>query len=386
MLIYNGTLYTMEQEGTISHGYILLEEGKIKALGDMSTCPQDYTGDKLDAKGGHIFPGLIDAHCHLGLFGDSLGFEGDDGNETTDPSTPHLRAIDGINPQDRGFQEGREAGITTVATGPGSANPIAGQFAAIKTTGNWIDQMIITAPVGMKWAMGENPKWSYHDRRESPVTRMAIASIIRENLILAKEYLAKIQRAEEDEEEDRPDFDMKLEALLPVLRKEIPVHIHSHRADDILSGIRLAKEFDLNYVVVHGTEGHVVADILGELKSPVITGPSLGNRSKPELSNMTIENAARLHKAGATVAICTDHPETPIQYLPLCGMLAVKGGMSKEDALRAITIVPAEILNIQQRVGSLAVGKDADVVVSQDEPLEFMGNITAVFIDGKNIL
>lgn len=385
MLIYNGTLYTMDQQGTLDKGYILLEQGTIKALGKMSDCPENYTGDKLDAQGGHIFPGLIDAHCHLGLFGDGLGFEGDDGNESSDPCTPHLRAIDGINPQDRGFQEGRQAGVTTVATGPGSANPIAGQFVAIKTQGNWIDSMLLRSPVGMKWAMGENPKWTYHERRESPVTRMAIASIIRENLTLAKEYLDKLNKAEEDEEEDRPDFDMKLEALLPVLRKEIPVHIHAHRADDILTGVRLAKEFDLNYIIVHGTEGHIVADVLGELNTTVITGPSLGNRSKPELSNMTIENAAKLHKAGATVAICTDHPETPIQYLPLCGMLAVKGGLSKEEALKAITITPATLLGIQDRVGSLAVGKDADVVVSHDEPLEFLGNIMAVFINGKAI-
>lgn len=217
------------------------------------------------------------------------------------------------------------------------------------------------------------------------MTRMAISSIIRENLILAQEYLEKIDLAIQDDEEDKPDFDMKLEALLPVLRKEIPVHIHAHRADDIMSGIRLAKEFDLNYVIVHGTEGHIVADILGELKANVITGPSLGNRSKPELGNMTIENAALLHKAGATVAICTDHPETPIQYLPLCGMLAVKGGLPKEEALKAITITPAKILGLSHRIGSLAPGKDADIVVSQDDPLEFLGNITAVFVEGKSI-
>lgn len=382
MLIYNGTVHTMSDPGTIERGYVLIESGKIAGVGDMTHCPTVAPEDKLDAQGGHIFPGLIDAHCHLGLFGDGLGFEGDDGNESTDPCTPHLRAIDGINPQDRGFEEGRQGGVTTVATGPGSANPIAGQFAVIKTNGKWIDKMVVKAPVSMKCAMGENPKWSYHERREAPVTRMAIASIIRENLVLAKEYLDKIDRSIQDEDEDRPDIDIKLEALLPVLRKEIPLHIHAHRADDILTGIRLAKEFDLNYVIVHGTEGHFVADILGELSCPVITGPSLGNRSKPELSHMTIENAAKLHQAGATVAICTDHPETPLQYLNLCASVAVKGGLSPEEALKAITITPAEILGIAHRVGSLSVGKDGDVVVSTHHPLDFMGKITAVFIDG----
>lgn len=382
MLLFNGTIHTMEGGQVIHKGYLLMEDGKIKEVGDMAQFPEKYKGERFDAQGGHIFPGLIDAHCHLGLFGDGLGFEGDDGNESTDPCTPHLRGIDAVNPQDRGFCEGREAGVTTVVTGPGSANPISGQFAAIKTTGQWVDKMIVQAPISMKMAMGENPKWVYHDRREAPVTRMGIAGIIRENLALAKEYKEKIDRAEADSEEEHPDFDAKLDALLPVLRREIPLHIHAHRADDILSGIRIATEFDVDYVIVHGTEGHIIADILGELECPVITGPSLGNRSKPELSNMTIENAHKLQKAGASVAICTDHPETPIQYLSLCGGLAVKGGMSPEDALASITITPAKILGLAHRIGSLAVGKDADVVVSTVHPLDFLGNITAVFIDG----
>lgn len=388
MLIYNGIIHTMEQGKIIHHGYLILEEGKIKEIGEKVQWTREeldkYT-ESYDAEGKFIFPGFIDSHCHLGLFGDALGFEGDDGNESTDPCTPHLRAIDGINPFDRGFEEARMGGVTTVVTGPGSANPISGQFVAIKTAGKWIDTMVIQAPIAMKLALGENPKCTYHDRDESPITRMGIMGIIRENLTLAQEYLDKIQIAEEDEEEDRPDFDAKLEALVPVLKKEIPVHIHCHRADDILSGVRIAKEFDLDYVLVHCTEGHLVGDILGDLGASVITGPSFGNRSKPELKNLSIETSVKLQEAGAKVAICTDHPETPIQYLPLCASLAVKAGMSMERAMEAITINPAEILGLSHRIGSLAVGKDGDVVILDKHPLEFYSKICCVFIDGVQV-
>lgn len=383
MLLYHGVIHSLEEIGTISNGFLLMEEGKIVALGDMSQCPSEYTGEKIDLGGQHVYPGLIDAHCHLGMFGDALGFEGDDGNESTDPCTPHMRGIDGINPLDRCFSEARAGGITTVATGPGSANPISGQFAAIKTSGKWIDRMIVKAPIAMKMALGENPKNVYNERNESPVTRMAIAAVQRENLALAKEYWEKIQKAEEDEDEDRPDFDAKLEALLPVLKKELPVHFHAHRADDILSAVRVAQEFDLDYVIVHGSEGHLVAEILGELGATVITGPNLGDRSKPELKNLAIENASALHQEGVTIAICTDHPVIPIQYLPLCAALAVKGGLSKEEALKAITITPAKILGIQDRVGSLAVGKDADVVVVNGDILDFLNDVQRVFVEGK---
>ncbi len=385
MLLYNGVIHSLEETGTISCGYLLWEEGIIKALGDMSQCPRDYTGEQLDVGGKHVFPGFVEAHCHLGMFGDALGFEADDGNESTDPCTPHMRGIDAINPLDRCFQEAREGGVTTVATGPGSANPISGQFAAIKTNGKWIDNMIVQAPIAMKMAMGENPKSVYNERNESPITRMAITAVQRENLSLAQEYLDKITKAQDDEDEDPPDFDAKLEALLPVLRKEIPVHFHAHRADDILSAVRVAKEFDLNYVIVHGTEGHLVAEELSEIGCAVITGPNLGDRSKPELKNLSMGNANALYRAGVPVAICTDHPVTPIQYLPLCAALAVKAGLPPEEGLKAITISAAKILGIDHRVGSLAVGKDADVVVSTKAPLDFMGEIQAVFIQGKKI-
>ena len=384
MLIVNGTVHTMEGL-TIPNGYVAVSGDKITGTGPMEECPVHWEGERVDAREGHILPGYIDAHSHLGMFGDALGFEGDDGNESTDPCTPHLRAIDAINPLDRCFSEARAAGVTTVLTGPGSANPISGQFAAIKTSGRWVDAMVVKAPVTMKLALGENPKWVYNERHETPVTRMATAAIIRENLYKALEYGEKLERAAEDEEEDKPDYDAKLEALLPVVRGELPVHIHAHRADDIATGVRIAKEFHLKCVIVHGTEAHLIPELLEQEGVPVITGPSLGDRSKPELANMTIESPAVLTMRGVKVAICTDHPEVPIQYLPLCAALAVKGGMTPEAALAAITINPARIAGIDDRVGSLAPGKDADIVITSGHPINLLSRVREVFIGGERV-
>ena len=274
MLIINGTVHTMEGL-TIPGGYVDIRGDKIAGFGPMEERPQSWEGEVYDAKGGHIQPGFVDAHCHLGMFGDATGIEGDDGNEATDPCTPHLRAIDAVNPMDRCFREALEAGVTTVLTGPGSANPISGQFAALKTHGRWVDEMVLKAPAAMKLALGENPKLVYHERHETPTTRMATAALIRENLSKALEYGEKLRRAAEDEEEDKPDYDAKLEALLPVVRGELPVHIHAHRADDMATGIRICKEFGLKYVLVHGTEGHLIPDLLAQEGAGVITGPCL---------------------------------------------------------------------------------------------------------------
>ena len=382
MLILNGVVHPMDGP-VIPRGFVAFEGEKLTAVGPMEALPAGAEGPVLDAEGGHILPGFIDAHCHLGLFGDALGFEADDGNESTDPCTPQLRAVDGVNPLDRGFREAREGGVTTVLTGPGSANPVSGQFAAIKTAGRWVDEMIVKAPAAMKMALGENPKCVYNERHETPVTRMATAAIIRENLSKALEYGEKLDRAEEDEDEERPDFDPKLEALLPVVRGELPVHIHAHRADDIATGVRIAKEFHLKCVIVHGTEGHLLPELLAAEGIPVITGPSLGDRSKPELRNMTIENPAKLAGAGVDIAICTDHPETPVQYLPMCAALAVKGGLSREQALAAITIGAARIAGIADRVGSLTAGKDADIVITHGDPLDMLCQVRKVWIDGR---
>ena len=382
MLILNGVVHPMDGP-VIPRGFVAFEGEKLTAVGPMEALPAGAEGPVLDAEGGHILPGFIDAHCHLGLFGDALGFEADDGNESTDPCTPQLRAVDGVNPLDRGFREAREGGVTTVLTGPGSANPIAGQFLALKTDGRWVDEMVLKAPAAMKFALGENPKSVYNDRKETPVTRMATAALIREHLAKAQEYQDKQAKADGDPDQDMPDYDAKLEALVPVVAGELPAHFHAHRADDIATGVRIAKEFRLKCVIVHGTEGHLLPELLAAEGIPVITGPSLGDRSKPELRNMTIENPAKLAGAGVDIAICTDHPETPVQYLPMCAAMAVKGGLGREQALSAITIGAARIAGIADRVGSLTPGKDADIVITHGDPLDMLCRVRMVWIDGR---
>ena len=369
----------------IPDGFVVFEGKTITAVGPMEALPAGYSGPVLDAGGGHIFPGLVDAHCHLGLWGDGLGFEADDGNESTDPCTPHLRGLDGVNPLDRCFQEARRGGVTTVLTGPGSANPIAGQFLALKTTGRWVDEMVVKAPAAMKFALGENPKSVYNERKETPITRMATAALIRENLSKAQEYQAKQAKAQDDPDTDPPDFDPKLEALLPVLRGILPAHFHAHRADDIATAVRISREFGLNFAIVHGTEGYKVAPLLASAGVPVITGPCLTDRSKPELVGQTLDNPVLLAQAGVKVAICTDHPVIPIQHLPICAAMAVRAGMDPEDALAAVTRNPAEIAGLGDRLGVLAPGRDADIVVTQGHPLDWTCRLTAVFIDGAQV-
>ena len=370
----------------IECGFVHVEGDKITAVGPMSALPGGIDGPVVDAAGRHVYPGLVDAHCHLGLFGNAVGFESDDGNESTDPCTPHLRAIDAVNALDRCFEDARAGGVTCVLTGPGSANPIAGQFAALKTNGRWVDQMIVSAPVSMKFALGENPKTVYNDRKETPVTRMATAAIIRENLAKALEYMDKQNKADEDPDTDMPDFDAKLEALVPVLKGELPVHCHAHRADDIATAVRIAKEFGLHLVVVHGTEAYLISDLLAQEDIPVITGPCLTDRCKPELAGQSQENPVLLSRAGVKVAICTDHPETPIQYLPVCAAMAVRAGMDEEEALAAITINPAVIAGIADRVGSLTPGKDADIVLSTGHPLDWKSKVEQVYIGGVQVV
>lgn len=382
MLIINAHILPMEGQD-IEKGYLHIENGKIRALGPMEEAPQD--AEVYDAAGTFALPGFVDAHCHLGICGDSVGYEGDDCNEMSEPVMPQLRAIDGVNPMDRYFAESAAAGITTVLTGPGSANPIAGQFIAMKTTGRRIDDMALKNPACMKFSLGENPKMTYNEKHETPMTRMATAALIREELYKAKEYLDKQTKAAEDEDADAPDYDAKLEALLPVLKRELSAHFHAHRADDILTAIRIAKEFNLDYVIVHGTDGHLIADILAEEGARVICGPLLTDRSKPELFHQKLENPAILAKAGVQVAICTDHPELPAEYLPLSAAMAVRAGMDPEEALRAITINAARIAGIDNRVGSLKPGKDADIVLCSAHPFDMSCKVQAVFIDGKRI-
>lgn len=377
MLIYNANVETVEQI-SYPNGFVQVEGGKIGRIGRMEDCPPVAEGD-VDAGGRLLLPGFVDAHCHLGLFPDGQDYDGSDSNELTDPVTPQLRAIDALYPQDNTFREAREGGVTTVLTGPGSGNVIAGQFAAVKTAGRWIDKMVLKAPAAMKFALGENPRGVYGARKQSPMTRMAAAALIRETLHKAQRYARAL------DEGKQPEYDAKLEALLPVVRGDLPAHFHVHRADDIATAVRIGEEFRLDYRLIHATEGYLVADILAEKGVQVIAGPVLTDRSKPELANLTVENPARLTAAGCRVAICTDHPEIPIQYLPLEAALCVRQGFDRRAALRAITLGAAEIAGVAHRVGSIAAGKDADLVLWGGHPFDTGSRPLSVWIDGVRV-
>lgn len=383
ILIYNAYLMPMKS-ADIACGFLSAEDGKITGLGDMTACPAHEEFDFcVDAQGGFVLPGLIDAHTHLGLYEDSLGFEGADGNEDTDPTTPHLRVLDAINPTEHAFAEARAAGVTCCAVSPGSANPMGGQIAVIKTYGHWIDRMLVKAPAAMKWALGENPKTVYHDKDETPVTRMATAAILREALKKAGEYAARCQKAEEGSEEEMPEFEMKYDALRPLMQREISAHIHAHRTDDIFTGLRICKEFGLRPVIVHGTSAHKIAQELSELSVPVLSGPFLTDRSKPELHDLTERSPGILSRAGVTVAITTDHPEIPVKYLMHCAQVAAEHGMDEREALRAITCYPAEILGLGDRIGSLQTGMDADFVLFSAHPFAFRARPLLTVCDGQ---
>lgn len=383
MLIKNAKIFTMEGR-PIENGWLLTQNDKIKALGEGGE-PASFGEEIFDAGGGVLLPGLIDAHTHIGMCEDSLDFEGDDTNEDTDPASPQLSAADAINPLDRCFDDALSAGVTTVITGPGSANPVGGRLVAMKTYGRRIDNMLLKNPVAVKFALGENPKNCYHSNHETPVTRMATASIIREQLYKAQKYLEKIESANQDEDIDEPDFDYKCEVLIPLLKKEIQAHFHAHRADDIFTAIRISKQFDLDYVIVHGTDGHIISEELAEDNASVLSGPFLCDRCKPELHNQTPKSVGIMSKAGLQVALITDHPVIPIEYLSLCAGLAVKNGMDYEEALRAITINPARITRLDERVGSLKAGKDADFVIFNGDPLQLFTNVTYVAVNGKRV-
>jgi imidazolonepropionase-like amidohydrolase len=361
-------------------GDILIKDGKIEEIGKNLVVPLDVK--VIDARGNFVFPGFIDAHTHLGIWEDGMGYEGADGNEETDPITPHLNAIDGINPMDRNFKEAIQGGITTVASGPGSANVIGGQFVAIKTHGDRIDDMLIKT-IGIKIAFGENPKSAYGKEDKTPQTRMATASLLRETLKKAEFYLDDMTEYEENEDADRPEYDIKMEALMSLLKKEIPLKAHAHRADDIFTAIRIAKEFDLNLTIDHCTEGHLIVKHLAKENYPIIVGPSLSERSKIELKNLTFETPGILSNEGLKVCLMTDHPVVPVQYLPLCAGLAVKAGMDKNKALEAITINPAQVLGIDDKVGSIEVGKDADIVIWNGDPLEVQSKVLYTIVNGE---
>jgi imidazolonepropionase-like amidohydrolase len=380
MLVINAKIYTMEDK-QIENGWLKTNGSIIEDFGSLETTP--HTGEEIiDACGGILMPGLIDAHTHLGMWEDSLGFEGDDGNEDTDPATPHLRSIDAINPLDRYFDDALSAGVTTVVTGPGSANAIGGIMTAIKTKGCRIDKMIIK-DIAVKFALGENPKTVYRGKNLAPVTRMATAAIIREHLLKAQRYMEDLEASQKDEEEDEPEFDFKYEALIPVLKGELQAHFHAHRADDIFTAIRIAKEFNLKLVIVHCTEGYLIADELKDENIGILYGPFLCDRSKPELRNQTPKGPGLLKKAGLCPCIVTDHPVVPIQYLNLCAGLAVKDGLEYFEALKAITINPAHVLGLDEKIGSIKKGKDADFVIFDGDPLALQTKVKFVAINGR---
>ncbi len=392
MVISNVKIYTMDENiGIIEHGYVAFEDGKITAVGEMTDCP--VCCDAVDGEGGWLLPGLIDGHTHLGICEDSLGFEGDDVNEGTDPVSPQLRAMDGINPFDRCFAEAREGGVTCVAVAPGSANPIGGQIAVLKTAGRVVDSMLLRQPAAIKFALGENPKSEYHSKNQGPETRMSVAALIRESLYKAKRYAEDKEKAaadklksEEDAEGiDEPDYDIKHESLIPLLSGEVSAHFHAHRGDDICTALRICREFGVKCTLVHCTEGYLLADELGEAEINALVGPNLCDRSKPELRSLSFENPAVLSRAGVQVGITTDHPVIPLQYLPLCAALAVKSGMDYHQALRGVTIVPAEILGVSDRVGSITPGKDADLTLFDGDPMAIMTAVKQVYIDGKRV-
>lgn len=377
MIILNGVVHTMDGE-TIDSGYIRVENGKIQQVGHMANLPSGVEPEgAIDARGGHILPGLIDIHCHLGL----CGCDGEDLNETSQVCTPYIRVLDGINPLDPYVKEAREAGVTCVMVHPGSTNPIGGQSLLMKTVGNIVDEMVVRAPAAMKFSLGENPK----GRGGWPATRMGTAALIREMLTRASEYQIKWETARADSQQEMPFFDPNLDALRGVVSGEVPAHFHVHRADDIATAIRIAKEFGLDYAIVHGTEGYLIGDYLAQQGVPVITGPILTDRSKGELRQMSMGNTAALAKAGVQVAICTDHPETTAPQLLLCAAMAARWGMDEEEALAAITINAACIAGVDHRMGSITQGKDADLVVLDGHPLDWHSKVTHVFIDGQEV-
>ncbi len=387
MLIYNAILYPMDDPTAPARsflGWIRWEGKTILEIGQGT--PTTLEEDAIDANGGVLIPGMIDAHSHLGMIGDSLGFEGDDVNEDSDPITPQMRAIDAIHPFDRGFAEARQAGITTVLTGPGSANAIGGTMSAIKTDGICVDDMLIHEGLAMKFALGENPKSCYHQKNSGPETRMAAAALIREALHKASRYLADLKLYEEDPNENAPpEYDAKCEALLPLLKGEMQAHFHAHRADDICTALRLANEFKLNLRLVHATEAYLVTSLLQKAKVGAFLGPFLMSRSKPELSNETSYSPLLLSQAQIPFCIITDHPELSQQYLLLSAQMAVKNGLERAAAMAAITSAPAQLLGLQERIGSLRSGLDADFVLFDGDPMEFYSAIQSVWINGQKV-
>ena len=376
ILIKNGLVKTMAGED-IENGQVLLDGSKIVAVGKEVNAPAD--AQVIDAAGCIVAPGFVEGHCHIGLDNQCMRWEGMDYNEIVDPLTPQLRAIDSINPQDEAFPNAIRGGVTTACTGPGSANVVGGTFTVLKLAGKRVDNMLLKEPAAMKCAFGENPKGCYgQGLKKSPMTRMAVAALLRE-------LLFKTQRYRDDKLTGKnPPFDMKLEAMLPVVNGEIPLKCHAHRADDILTAVRIAKEFGVKATLDHCTDGELIADELAKEGLPVFVGPTLGSKSKAELRHKSFTTPGTLYKAGLTVSIITDAPVIPLEKLPMCAGLAADAGLPMDEAWRAITINPARSLGIDSRVGSLEPGKDADFVLWTADPLTTIGGQAYMtVIDGR---
>ena len=375
--IQNGMIYDAVSKEPYKSD-LLLEEGKIKKIGKIEELPEGSV--TINAEGLRIYPGFVEAHGHIGLDGYGIGYEGQDYNEMNDIISPQLRGIDGIKAMDPAFHEAMCAGVTCVGVGPGSANVLGGTFTAIKTVGKRVENMIVKEAVAMKCAFGENPKRVYREKTDS--CRMSTASMLREALFLAREYMEKKEAAGDDLFK-RPPYNMKWEALIPVLKGEIPLKAHAHASDDIFAALRIAKEFHVKITLEHVTEGHLIADELAKENVMMAVGPTLTHATKFELRNKSWTTPGVLANAGCHVSIITDSPVIPQQYLPLCAGMAVKAGMDPFEALKAITIHPAEHLGIEDRVGSIEEGKDADLVITDGDPFEVSTEVKMVWIDGK---
>ena len=371
MLFKNATIYTMEQDPFV--GDFKIDKGVFTEIGKDLTANEGE--DVQDLNGLYVFPGLVESHCHLGMEETAIRFEGNDVNEITDPITPNMRGIDGCNPMDETVELALKGGVTTVAAGPGSANVLGGTFFAYKTKGNCIDEMSIQNPLAMKAAFGENPKRCYQGKKID--TRMQISALLRETLEKTKEYMKKKELGKD------VAYDQKLEAMIPVVKREIPLKCHCHRADDILTVIRIAKEYDIKVTLDHVTDARCIIPQIKESGFPCICGPALTHKSKFELANMSFETPNELYKAGILFSIITDSPVVPQQYLSLSAALAAKAGLPEYEAIKAITINPAKILGLDNRVGSIKEGKDADFVICTKNILDTTNEIKDVYVDGK---
>jgi imidazolonepropionase-like amidohydrolase len=369
----------------LDSGTVLIEDGKISAVGVDVAVPDGVP--VIDAAGKWVLPGFIEAHGHVGVHEEAEGWAGSDTNEMTDPVTANVRALDAINPADLGFRDAVGGGVLAVNVNPGSGNPIGGQTCALKCWGRTVDEMLLRAPAGLKSALGENPKRVYGEQKKTPSTRLGVAAVIRGAFVEASNYLARIEAEERKPEDERSpvDRDLKLEALGLVLRREIPWRQHCHRADDIATALRISDEFGYELVIDHGTEAHLVADLLAAKDIPVIIGPLFTSRSKVELRNRSLANPGKLAAAGVTIAITTDHPVVPINFLVHQASLSVKYGLDRDTAIEALTINPARIIGVADRLGSLEAGKDGDVVVWSGDPLDVLSRVERAFLDGREI-